>query len=287
VDPDLIPKLFHVLKKAKYLETVVYNDGLEVIPNDLRMLKELFPKLKIISLQDVKKLGEHNPVKPVPPHPDDLCCLMYTSGTTGAPKGVPLKHRNVVAASKSLPRIGSHPTDTSSVAGLETVFKKFVSSDDSVLCYLPLAHSFEFAFENCCFYWGVKMGYGSPRTLSDISMRNCKGDIKEFKPTILVGVPAVWETIRKGIEQKVAESGYLASHVFWCAMTLKAFLCAWKLPGPGLLDTLVFDKVKLETGGRLRACFNGAGPIGKETRRFISFAVVPMLMGYGLTETIA
>jgi len=118
-------------------------------------------------------------------------------------------------------------------------------------------------------------------------MRNCKGDIKEFKPTILVGVPAVWETIRKGIEEKVGKMGYFQSHVFWGAMILKAFLCSWKLPGPGLLDEMVFKNVKQEMGGKLRACFNGAGPIGKETRRFISFAIVPMLMGYGLTETMA
>lgn len=173
------------------------------------------------------------------------------------------------------------------VAGLDSIFKPYISIDDSVLCYLPLAHSFEFAFENVCFYWGIQMGYGNPRTLSDTSMRNCHGDIKEFKPTILIGVPAIWEMIRKGIEQKISQLGTLHSLLFWRAMGLKTSLCGWKLPGSGLLDYLVFDAVKKETGGRLRACFNGAGPIGKETRRFISFAIAPLLMGYGLTETTA
>lgn len=86
------------------------------------------------------------------------------------------------------------------------------------------------------------MGYGSPRTLSDLSMRNCKGDIKEFRPTILVGVPAVWETIRKGIEEKVAKESFLTRKLFWSALVLKRFLCDWRLPGPGILDALVFQK---------------------------------------------
>jgi len=76
------------------------------------------------------------------------------------------------------------------VAGLDVIFAPCLSTDDSVLAYLPLAHSFEYAFENTCFYWGVKMGYGSPRTLSSTSMKNCQGDIKEFSPSILIGVPA-------------------------------------------------------------------------------------------------
>lgn len=118
-------------------------------------------------------------------------------------------------------------------------------------------------------------------------MRNCKGDIKEFKPSILIGVPAVWETIRKGIESRVEKQGLIARHVFWGAMALKEFLCEWNLPGPVALDALVFQSVKAETGGRLRACFNGAGPVGKVTRRFISFALVPLISGYGLTETTA
>jgi len=173
------------------------------------------------------------------------------------------------------------------VAGINSVFKDYIGPGDSVLAYLPLAHSFEYAFENVCLYWGIRMGYGSPRTLSDGSMRNCSGDIKTFKPTILVGVPAVWETIRKGIEQKLARESALTRWIFAMALILKAFFCENDLPGATLLDRLVFNSVKSETGGNLRACFNGAGPLGKDTRRFISFALVPLISGYGLTETTA
>lgn len=131
------------------------------------------------------------------------------------------------------------------------------------------------------------MGYGTIRTLSDTSVRNCKGDIRELKPTILVGVPQVWETVKKGIVSKVEAGGSLTSKLFWGAMAAKGFLLGSGLPGSGILDTVVFNKVKDATGGRLRICMNGGGPIAKETQRFISLAITPMISGYGLTETTA
>lgn len=129
------------------------------------------------------------------------------------------------------------------------------------------------------------MGYGNPKTLSDTSVRNCKGDIREFKPTILVGVPAVWESVRKGIVAKVEASGPVVKAMFWSALSTKAFLMANGLPGSGVLDAVVFKKIKDATGGRLKICLNGGGPVAKDTQRFISYAIAPMLSGYGLTET--
>jgi long-chain acyl-CoA synthetase len=271
IDPDLLSKLTIPLQSAPEIKFIIYNDQHPASQSDIDNLKASNAKLTVLSLSDLQELGEQNPVDPVPPQPEDLCCIMYTSGTTGTPKGVPLKHRNIIAA----------------ITGLDSVFAEYVGPSDSVLAYLPLAHSFEYAFENACLYWGVKMGYGSPRTLSDTSMRNCSGDIKTFRPTILIGVPAVWETIRKGIEEKVSRLGWVKRNLFWGALWLKAALCALFLPGPGLLDKVVFRSVKAEMGGRLRACFNGAGPLGRDTRRFISFAAVPLVSGYGLTETTA
>lgn len=97
----------------------------------------------------------------------------------------------------------------------------YVGIGDSVLTYLPLAHIFEFAWENACVYWGATMGYGSPRTLSEANCRNCKGDIQEFKPTILVGIPAVWETVKKGIIANVAKAGLIGRALFWGAFYMK------------------------------------------------------------------
>lgn len=124
------------------------------------------------SFEELRHLGEKNPVDPVHPSPEDLCCIMYTSGSTDVPKGVPIKHKAVIAA----------------IAGITTIVDQYI---DKLLTYLPLAHILEFVFENACLYWGGTMGYGNPKTLAEASMRNCKGDIREFKPTILLGVPAV------------------------------------------------------------------------------------------------
>jgi long-chain acyl-CoA synthetase len=163
----------------------------------------------------------------------------------------------------------------------------YLGPGDGLLTYLPLAHILEFVFENAVLYWGGTMGYGNPRTLSDASVKNCKGDIREFRPTVLVGVPAVWETVKKGIIAKVNAGGLLTQKVFWGAFATKDFLVSRGLPGAGLLDAIVFNKVKEATGGKLRIMMNGGGPIAKETQRFLSFAVTPMISGYGLTETSA
>ena len=129
------------------------------------------------------------------------------------------------------------------------------------------------------------MGYGSVKTLSDTSVKNCKGDLREFKPTILVGVPAIWESVRKGINAKVTAGGPLVSRMFHSAMAAKSTMMSLGIPGSGVLDQIVFNKVKEATGGKLRICMNGGGPIAKDTQRFLSMAITPVISGYGLTET--
>jgi len=152
---------------------------------------------------------------------------------------------------------------------------------------LPQAHILEFVFENICLFWGGIMGYGHPKTLSDSSVRNCRGDIREFQPTILVGVPAVWESVKKGIVAKVNGGSIVVRNMFWGAMAAKQFMMNTGFPGVGILDSIVFKKLKDATGGRLRICMNGGGPIANDTQTFISLAITPMISGYGLTETCA
>ncbi|PUU72555.1 hypothetical protein B9Z19DRAFT_1104331 [Tuber borchii] len=85
----------------------------------------------------------------------------------------------------------------------------------------------------------------------------------ELKPTVLVSVPAVWENVKKGIMDQIC------------------------IPGTAVLDAVVFKKIKATTGGRLKISMSGGGPVAKETQHFISMALCPMTIGYGLTETSA
>lgn len=99
-DPHLLPSLVNPLKEAKDIKYVIYNSDTEVKQEHISMLKEHYDYLTILSFDEVRQLGQSNPVDPIVPEPEDLCCIMYTSGSTGPPKGVPVKHKAVVAASK-------------------------------------------------------------------------------------------------------------------------------------------------------------------------------------------
>lgn len=101
LDPALIKSLSNILSDVKSIKYVIYNTDQEADEEDLKKLKSDYDYLEIMSIEDLRKLGEENPVEPVPPSPENLCCIMYTSGSTGPPKGVPLTQANVVAASLS------------------------------------------------------------------------------------------------------------------------------------------------------------------------------------------
>ena len=286
LEKDLLPILMKCLGAAKDIKHIIVNDA------NGETIDTTSPEggPKIMSFEEFRKLGESNPVDPVPPQPEDLACIMYTSGSGGPPKGVKILHKGIVAAG-TMPSLTIKTKLTPPVAGASTVHhapeNPNITSSDILLAYLPLAHIFEFTFETAVLSWGCKLGYGNPKTLSSTSTRNCKGDIQELRPTLLVGVPAVWEMVKKGIMANINKASPILRGLFWGAFATKKFLLRNGLPGAGLLDKTVFKKVKDATGGRLRFCMNGAAPIAKETQEFISYALVPMINGYGMTETNA
>lgn len=194
---------------------------------------------------------------------------MYTSGSSGAPKGVPVTHENMVAGLAGIS------------CNLEEGFRQ-----ERILAYLPLAHILELCTENLVLLKGGTLGYGSPRTLFDSMTKNCLGDVHEFGPTVLVGVPQVWETLRKGIETKINRSGFATRTAFWMAYNLKSFLVSAGLPGISLLDDIIFNKLRQTTGGNIRFLFSGASSISQHTQHFLSLILAPMITGYGLTETV-
>lgn len=267
-DALLLSQLQQALKDTT-ITTVIYKG--EPKQADIDGLKKTFKDLRIMSYEELDALGEQNPHEAVPPKADDLCCIMYTSGSTGTPKGVIITHRNIVAA----------------ISGADKAINHYVNSSDYLMAFLPLAHILEFVFETTTLYWGGTLGYGTVKTLTDTNMRNCKGDLAEFRPTIMVGVPAVWEMVRKGIVTKILQAPFVAQKMFWGALYMKGFMYNFHLPGKSILDAVVFKKIKQATGGRLKLTLNGGAPLAKETQHFLSMALCPCLSGYGLTETCA
>lgn len=268
-DAKLISNFIDSINSIVSLKVIVYFGELE--EDVIKRINEEFKHIKVISFEDLESFGKNNMVDPVPPSPDDLLCIMYTSGTTNIPKGVLLLHRNVL----------------SSVAAINSSFSSYMKNDFTVLCYLPLAHIYELVFELFCISLGITIGYGTVKTLSDANCWNCKGDIQTFKPSIMTGVPAVWENVRKGIVQKLEASSKIKRKAFWAAYNIKSRFLMRPVPGIGILDALVFKFIRAAMGGRLQVIFNGGAPISVETQKFLSTVICPMLIGYGLTETCA
>jgi len=266
---DLLPTLLKVLDKTPTVEFIVY-DGKPKADVLEKFKKIRDGALRLIHVDDLEKLGKEHPHEPTPPKYEDIACIMYTSGTTGAPKGVVITHSNLVAT----------------VGSIYTLLGRWLQQEDSFLAFLPLAHILEYVVELGLFYVGMTLGYGRIKTLTDASVRNCLGDLRAFRPTIMVGVPAVWETIRKGIVGKVNQGSSIKKNIFNGAMSAKKFATANHVPLlAGLTDSVVFNQVKQQTGGRLRLTLSGGAPLSKETQEFLTMSLVTILTGYGLTES--
>lgn len=271
-DPHLLKTASGALSKAETIKIVIYNDQSIAQPtpqSEIDAFKSSHPDLTVLSASELASLGEANPYQPQPPTPQDSYCIMYTSGSTGPPKGVLVTHEAFIAA----------------VAGLVGVIGDSVSPEEVILAYLPLAHIFEMVVENLVLFFGATLGYGSARTLSDQNVRNCMGDMRTLAPSILVGVPQVWETIKKGVMGRVNGGSLLVRSLFWGAFNVKSFLVQHNLPLQTIFDGPIFGQVRKLTGGRLRFIVNGASGISKETAHFMSMILAPMLTGYGMTET--
>ncbi|KAK7998889.1 hypothetical protein PG991_014564 [Apiospora marii] len=272
IDPHLLPTLAGGPLEASNIKTVIINEEcIFAAGHEIDDFRKSHPEIKLITYQELLKLGRENPVEPVPAKGPDLYCVMYTSGSSGVPKGACITHQSLVAG----------------VAGLFTCIDECVTPKERVLGYLPLAHILEMALENLVFLIGGTVGYGNPRTLSDTSVKNCAGDMRAFRPTIMPGVPQIWETIRKGVMSKLGSSSPVLRSLFWGALNYKGFMSRNKLPGASLFDGIVFSKVRDLTGGQLRFTFNGGSGISDSTKQFVSLVLAPMLAGYGLTETCA
>ncbi|KAF8900472.1 long-chain-fatty-acid-CoA-ligase [Gymnopilus junonius] len=264
---ELLPTLQRVLARTPNVKYVVFDGepGQEILDK----IKAVRETIQVYTLDKIRELGRTQSADILQsrrPTPEDMALIMYTSGSTGAPKGVCITHANLVA----------------SVGSVYVLLGHHLTYDDSYLAYLPLAHVLEYIVELIMVFVGMPSGYGRVKTLTDASVRNCKGDISAFRPSIMVGVPAVWETIRKGIIANVNASGTIKKNLFNGALNAKKK----NLPVLSqVADSVVLSGVRAATGGRLRIALSGGAAISRETQEFLTTALVIVLQGYGMTES--
>jgi len=202
--------------------------------------------------------------------PDALATLIYTSGTTGDPKGVILSHKNIWSNVQG---------------GLQAMP---LGPTDECLAMLPLSHVYERMVDYTLLAAGVIINYAE-------SFDKVAANLQEVRPTIVLSVPRLYEKVyARVLENALSGSGVKRRIFFWARKTGDDWatlrLAGRPIP-PGLAikrkiaDRLVFAKLRARTGGRVRFFISGSAPLSAEIAKFFYSAGLPVLEGYGLTET--
>ncbi|XP_030306092.1 long-chain-fatty-acid--CoA ligase 1 [Calypte anna] len=223
--------------------------------------------VEIFSMKEIEELGRAHRQKPMPPKPEDLAVICFTSGTTGNPKGAMITHQNIVSNASAF---------------VKTTEKTFMPScDDILISFLPLAHMFERIVECVVLCHGGRIGFfqGDIRLLMD--------DLKALQPTVFPVVPRLLNrmfdkifgqadtTIKRWMldfasKRKEAElrSGIVRNNSFW--------------------DKVIFSKIQASLGGKVRLMVTGAAPVSASVLTFLRAALgCQFYEGYGQTECTA
>ncbi len=243
--------------------------------------------LRVLNFPQFMALGENQPLQPVQQNRETLATLMYTSGTTGKPKGVMLTHGNLL-----------HQVET-----LGAIVQPQVG--DRVLSILPTWHVYERTGEYFLLSQGCTQFY--------TNIRQVKKDIREFKPNYMIGVPRLWESIYEGVKKQFREQPLNKQRLIDFFLTnsqrfvearrivhglslnslnpsvserLSASVQATTLsPIHALGEKIVYQKVREATGGQLKQVISGGGSLARHLETFFEIIGVEVLVGYGLTET--
>jgi long-chain acyl-CoA synthetase len=202
--------------------------------------------------------------------PDAIATLIYTSGTTGEPKGVILTHNNLWSNVQ---------------AGLQVMA---LSDQDECLAMLPLSHVYERMVDYTLMHAGVIINYAE-------SFEKVGPNLQEVRPTIVLSVPRLYEKVYARVLENALSGSALKRRIFFWAKQAGDDWATLKLdqrPIPAglalkhkIADRLVFSKLRGRTGGRIRFFISGSAPLSPEIAKFFFSAGLPVLEGYGLTET--
>jgi long-chain acyl-CoA synthetase len=202
--------------------------------------------------------------------PDELATIIYTSGTTGEPKGVMLTHANLV----------TNLIDSSGHLSF--------GEHDTALSVLPLSHVFERQAMYMYLHQGMAVYFAE-------TMQTVGPNLREVHPTVLVGVPRIFEKIYQRIRERAAEAGWLSATLLaWSVSVAKDYAkrVIAHQPVPAFLklkhtiaSKLVFSKWKRAFGGRMRLLVSGGAALPEDLSYIYIGAGIPIVQGYGLTET--
>ncbi|BBL35127.1 long-chain-fatty-acid--CoA ligase FadD15 [Nitrosomonas stercoris] len=263
------------------LENMTQWEALRNVIGQLTQLKRVV--ILNATAQDIQQTGDQRVVasstwlpeaaKNIPSAQNDphaLATIIYTSGTTGRPKGVMLSQHNILSNAYACSQIVT------------------VAPDDLLLSFLPLSHTFE---RTAGYYTpmlcGATIAYAR-------SIQQLAEDLQIIRPTILISVPRIYERIYAGMETKLAEGSAIARLLFKLAVNVgysrfehQQKRAGWKLSHLlwPLLDRLVARKLMDKLGGRLWQVMSGGAALSPEVSQVFIGLGLPILQGYGLTET--
>ena len=273
---DCAPKVLFVETSGKLQEISAAAQSCKSISDTVLFLSVSSPQSDALTLTELKRRGrelaETDPqvkAKLACARPEDLATIIYTSGTTGEPKGVMLTHANMV----------SNLIDSSNHLDF--------GAGDSALSVLPLSHSFERQAMNMYLHHGMSVYFGELETLGDY--------LRQVKPTVFVGVPRIYEKILARVQDRAMAKGKLnAALVHWAIEVGKT--CAQRISDRkqisfglslkhNLADLILFKKLRSAMGGRIRILVSGGAALSNEVSLAFLGAGLPIVQGYGLTET--